>query len=69
MILQSPCSTDLNISDRFLNNWMKNELRSMMFHNSEEVRATAVQCFKKIELGILRHEVDKLMVHCDSDSM
>ena len=65
LIAQSPYSPDLNLCDRFLNNTIKNELRSRVFITSEEVKAADIECFRNIDQSVLRNKVDKLMDHRD----
>ena len=62
---QSPYSPDLNLCDRFINDYIKQELRDQSFSNHDEVRVAVDSCLRSLSTAKLRHEVDKLMVHCE----
>lgn len=47
-IKQNPYSLDLNLCDRFLFLWMKNELRSRSFNSSDEVEEAALQTLRNM---------------------
>lgn len=63
-IWQSPYSPDLNLCDRFLFTWLKNELRLRTFNSSDEVETAALQAFKAFDENCMHSEVDKLYEHC-----
>ena len=63
-IPQSPYSPDLNLCDRFLFLWMKNELRHRSFNSTEEVEAAALQSLRSIDRNAMCAQVDKLLEHC-----
>ncbi len=62
-IWQSPYSPDLNLYDRFLFLWLKNELRHRTFNSFEEVERSALHVLRAIDENALHVEVDNLYEH------
>lgn len=64
LIHQSPYSPDLNICDRWLNEYLKGFLRSESFDSAEEVQERIVEIMRSIDVEVYQKEIDKLLLHC-----
>lgn len=63
-IWQSPYSPDLNLCDRFLFVWLKNELRGKTFNSSSDVEEASLQYLRSISEDALHEQVNSLIDHC-----
>lgn len=61
---QSPYSPDFNLCDRWLNDFIKKDLKKEVFNDASEVEERVIQLMRSIDEGCYRNEVDKLVSHC-----
>ena len=65
-VFQSPYSPDLNLCDRFLFTWMKNDFSGRQFDNHEKVQEAALHWARQLSEEDLQHEVQRLVDHCQA---
>lgn len=67
LLRQSPYSPDLNLCDRFLFHWLKQQLQkdNAIFSSPEDVERHTLQVLRSFSEDVLRKELDKLILHCD----
>lgn len=65
-VWQSPYSPDMNLCDRFLFRWLKDDLREDTFHDHKEVETAALHALRDMSEEALVAEVEKLLEHCQS---
>ena len=64
LIYQSPYSPDLNLCDRWLNEYIKGFMRSEKFDSSDEVQERIIEIMRSTDADVYRKEIDKLLSHC-----
>ena len=65
-VWQSPYSPDLNLCDRFLFSWLKNDLSDQRFQNHEDLEKAALRALRNMSEEALVNQVEKLLAHCQS---
>jgi transposase len=65
-VWQSPYSPHLNLCDRFLFKWLKDDLRLMNFTSYQEVENAALHSLRQISEDALKVELKNLIDHCQA---
>ena len=60
---QSPYSPDLNLCDRWVNEYIKKQLRETEFSDHKEVKQTVSRVLQETVEELYRMELDKLLKH------
>ena len=63
---QSPYSPDLNLCDRFLFSWLKNDLSDQQFEDHEDLEKAALRALRNMSEEALVNQVENLLAHCQS---
>lgn len=66
VIKQSPYSPDLNLCDRWMFKELKQGLRKLNFHDSQEIQMKAFELFRQIPRERFRRQLELLRDHCVS---
>lgn len=64
LLVQPPYSPDLNLCDRWLNNFLKKWLRQIEFGSADEVEKEIVKILRSTDEQVFRKEIDSLLKHC-----
>ena len=64
LMKQSPYSPDLNLCDRFVFYWLKNDFQHREFIDHSDVEANVLRWARGLNLDALQNELKKLQEHC-----
>ena len=66
LVKQPVYSPDMNMCDRWLNNYLKKSMKGMTFGTAHQLIDFARKAFHQVPKEVLKTELDNLRRHCES---